>query len=443
MTARWESLDADRQEAYRSLVVDALGLAAAGAANEDAGRVLDGLASLGAGEVPVPWTDLRLAAPQAASAFSTLVHAWDFDDTHDEAVVHTATVVLPAAYVAALTAGTGGRALLDGVVTGVQVLSRLSGLVGPRTGVIRTAGLGSLAAAATAATVWGADDAGVANAMALAVGPALAPTTRQAVVDGSVAKRLQPGLMAAYGVTAAGLARAGVVGPAGWLTGTYGLVPGAELAYAGLLGGTPEIDVVALKPYPACRYTHAAVAAAEQLHARRPDPGTVERVVVHVPAGDSYRLVSRAYEDRGAPLVDAQFSIPWQVAALWCTGAYDLTTLTDHLGDPAIAAWAARVQVHQDLPEASAMSGARVEVHTTDGAVETAEAAMPGAGEHRLDRVTLGRKLRACLTVGGHADPERRTSDLWALADELPALDPAGLADAMHRLQPVRLAQPA
>lgn len=434
MSHRWRELSPTHQEQLRLLVVDALGLAAAGSANADATRVLEGLGRVAPGPVTVPWTVHELAAPQAAAALSTLIHAWDFDDTHDGAVVHTSTVVVPTALAAAYVGGPGvrGEAVLDGIATGVQVLSRLARATGPRAGVIRTAGLGAPAAAATAATVWGLTD--VESATALAVGGALAPTTRQAVVDGSVAKRLQPGLVAAHGLTAAALARSGVAGPTGWLTGTFGVAPDSGLTFDGFFEGDVELDRIALKPYPACRYTHAAVAAAEQLHAAHPDASTVERVVAHLPAGDAYALVSRPYEDRGAPLVDAQFSLPWQVAALWVTGRYSLATLVHDLGRPDIAAYADRVEVHQDLPASTVMSGAVVDLHLTDGRVETVAAEMPGGGEHRLDRDSHARKLAGCLEVAGVTDPAATADQIWRLVDDLPDLDGDALTRELARL---------
>ncbi|MBD0862853.1 MmgE/PrpD family protein [Gordonia sp. zg691] len=429
---RWAALEDRDREQLRSLLVDALALAAAGTASEDARAVLAGLRTVGGGDVRVPWTDLHLAAPAAVAAMSTLIHAWDFDDTHDEAVVHTASVVVPTVLAAASIGKADGKSVVDGLATGVQVLSRLARLTGPRTGVIRTAGLGSLAAAAAAATVWGVPDERIEHAMALSLGAALAPGTRQAVVDGSVAKRLQPGLAAQFGFTAAALAAQGVEGPSGWLSGEFGLAPGSDLTIDDLFTGDFEGRWVALKPYPACRYTHAALAAAEALHVRHPRWDDVAQVRVHVPEGPAYSLVSRPYEDRGAPLVDAQFSIPWQLAALWVTGRYDLTTLSgDDLRDPAIAAAAARVVVEQDLPESAVMTGARVEVRATDGSHSVAEAPMPGADG--TSRQALARKVESCLRVAAHPDHAGAVADLEQLAAGLPELDAPSLAAALDR----------
>lgn len=429
---RWAGVAERDREQLRLLLVDALALAAAGTASPDAQRVLAGLRAMGSGEVRVPWTGLHLSAPAAVVATSTLIHAWDFDDTHDEAVVHTASVVVPTVLAAAATAGADGASVADGLVTGVHLLSRLARVTGPRTGVIRTAGLGSLAAAAAAATVWGLPDDKVEHAVALSLGAALAPGTRQAVVDGSVAKRIQPGLAAQFGITAAALAAQGVEGPSGWLSGDFGLAPGSGMGWNDLFADAFEGRWVALKPYPACRYTHAALAAAERLRDQHPHWNEVEQVRVHVPEGPAYALVARPYQDRGAPLVDAQFSIPWQLAALWVTGRYDLTTLHGgSLGNPDIAAAAARISVEQDLPESSVMTGARVEVRTTGGTGSVAEAPMPGAEGTTWQ--TLTRKVDSCLRVASHNDPDHAFLELRQLADRLPELAAPALTAALDR----------
>lgn len=419
-TGTWAVLDRADHERYTLLTVDALSLAAAGTANEDAQRVLAALAAVAPGPVRVPWTDVRLAAPQAVLALSNLIHAWDFDDTHDSAVVHTSTVAVPAALVAAEVDQAAGERILDGIVTGVHVLSRLASMTGPRPGVIRTAGLGAAAAAAAAATTWGLAEEQVEAAVSLALGSCLSPTSRQAVVDGSVAKRVQPGTSASNGFVAAAMAREGAAGPKGWLSGPFGLVPGSELTWADVMAGPPEVSGIALKPYPACRYTHAAVAAGVALHARHPELADGDRIVAHLPAGDAYALVSRPFAPRGLPLVDAQFSLPWQLAALWEKGTYDLGVLIADLEDPAIPARAASMEVRQDLPESTVMSGAVVELVRDGSVVDSAEAEMPWSEHQPPQRADLSVKAQGCLRAAGAADPDQAVQRLFAAVDALP-----------------------
>lgn len=432
-----DTLDATERDRLSILLADAWGLMAAGGQAPGLRAVLLAAEELGEGDVAVPYTGRRWSPSGAAAAASALVHGWDFDDTHDRAVVHTAAVAVPAALVAAQRRSTSGRRLADGVVTGVQALARLADLVGPRPGVIRTAGLGAPAAAAAAAATWGLDRAGVENAMSLAVGAALAPGSRQAVADSSLAKRVQPGLAVQAGLFAAALAAHGIEGPQGWLTGDYGLVPGGDLTVADVLDGPFAGAELAIKPYPACRYGHAAIAAAEQLH-REHGARAGDRLVVHLPEGPSYAMVSRPFADRGEPIIDAQFSVPWQVAAIWVTGRYDLSTLAGpDVVDPGVAAAARHVEVRQDLPASTVMSGATVELHRDGEPVRVVEAPMPGGPDAPLDRAAVTTKIRSCLTVAG-LDADVEADRIRGFVDEVADLDASALRRALSQFSPAR-----
>lgn len=436
-----ETLDPAERERWNILLADAWGLMAAGGEAPGLRAMLLAADELGEGDVVVPYTGRRWSPSAAAAVSSALVHGWDFDDTHDRAVVHTAAVAVPAALVAAQRRSTSGRRFADGVVTGVQALARLADLVGPRPGVIRTAGLGAPAAAAAVAATWGLDRAGIENAMSLALGAALAPGSRQAVADSSLAKRVQPGLAVQAGLYAAALAAHGIDGPRGWLTGDYGLLPGSDLTVSDVLDGPFAGAELAIKPYPACRYGHAAIAAAEELH-RLHGARDDDRLVVHLPEGASYAMVARPFADRGEPIIDAQFSVSWQVAALWTTGRYDLTTLAGpDVVDPGIAAATERVEVRQDLPASTVMSGATVELHRSSGrgggVVHVAESPMPGGPDTPLDRAAVTTKIRTCLTVGG-LDADVESTRIWDFVDGVADLDASALRRSLSQFSSAR-----
>ena len=404
----WDELDEETRDATGRVLFDALGIAAGGGVAPGISPTLAGLADMaGHGEVPVPWTDLVLPPADAAFALSLLIHAWDFDDTHDEAVVHACTVAVPAAYAAAHVTGASGRRLLEGVVAGVEVVSRLSLVLGAQRGMIRTAGLGALGAAAAVARVLDLGSDGMASALSLATPMSVSPTTRQVVEDGAITKRHQPGFGVRHGVLAAFLARAGVEGPTGWFSGSYGLgalVADRELAGAALDRAGWEVTRLSLKPYPACRYVHAAVAGALSL---RGDVGQVDHVRVHVPEGMAHQLVARSWARRGQAIVDAQFSIPWSVAAALVRGGLDLGALTDEaLHDDRTEDLANRVEVVQDLQaDGLGMTPVVVVLRDVAGQERRVEvAAIPGSPEAPLDWDAIATKTRGCLRVAGLAE---------------------------------------
>jgi 2-methylcitrate dehydratase PrpD len=436
---RWDDLDAGTRDATLRGALDALGVAAGGVVAPGVEASLAAYARAGGrGEVVVAWCDVTLPPADAAMALSLLVHAWDFDDTHDDAVVHAFTVALPAALAVAQSEGRSGRDLLAGVVAGVEVLCRLSLAVGVQPGVIRTAGLGSLGAAAAAARTLGLDGDGMRRALSLALPVAMSPTSRQVVVDGAISKRHQPGFAARHGVTAAHLAAAGVAGPEGWFTGDHGLsafVADRARAAAELTRPGWEVTRLSLKPYPACRYTHAAVDAVLELTGGRPAP-EVARVEVHVPVGIPHALVARPWARRGQPVVDAQFSIPWLVGAALQQGRVDLQTVAGPaLLDPAVEARARRVEVVQDqYPGRSLMTPVRVVVTGSDGGERSRVVQeVPGSPARPLSWDAVQAKAEGCLRAAGRDPGLARV--LRETVAALPDLDP--------RQALLRLAAPA
>ncbi|NKQ51774.1 MmgE/PrpD family protein [Amycolatopsis sp. K13G38] len=390
----------DRERtALAVLIADALGIAGAG---RTAPGVADALScwenDLGTGAVRLPWTRASLPAPAAAAALAALIHAWDFDDTHDSAVVHTSCVALPSALAVALAHGRSGADAAAGVVAGVQVLARVAAAIGGQRGMIRTAALGALGAAAAAARTLGLDEERFTSALGLALPATGSAMTRQVVAEGSPAKRLQPSLAVQAGVSAALLANRGVRGPMSWLDGDYGILALREdgdsaAAFAGIRAPGWEIAQLSLKPYPACRYTHAAIDAV--LGARAEG---LDTAVVHVPAGQAYALVARPFQWRGQPVADVQFSIPWLVAAALREGRVDLSSLREPvLTDPEIERLAARIHVEQDLPAQVGMAPAEVDLRYVDGTTMRRHAEMPGSPAHPLTIEQVEAKIAACV----------------------------------------------
>jgi 2-methylcitrate dehydratase PrpD len=406
----WDALDGDTQDATLRAVMDGLGVAAGASAAPGVEASLQAYALAGGeGRTLVPWWDVALPPADAAMALSLLIHAWDFDDTHDDAVVHACSVTLPAALAVAQASGRTGRDVLAGVVAGIEVLCRLSLAIGVQPGVIRTAGLGSLGAAAAAARTLGLGEEGMRRALSLAVAVSMSPTSRQVVEDGAITKRHQPGFSARHGVTAAFLAAAGLAGPDGWFTGTHGLsafVGDVDRAAVELTTPGWEATRLSLKPIPACRYTHAAVDGVLQLTGGRPKAPDVDRVRVHVPVGSTHALVARPWERRGQPVINAQFSIPWLVGAALHQGQVDLGTVAGPaLLDPAIEERARRVEVIQDQTGGQIMTPVRVVVIGYYGSERQVELrAVPGSPSRPLSWDAVQAKTEGCLRAAGR-DP--------------------------------------
>ena len=145
----------------------------------------------------------------------------------------------------------------------------------------------------------------------------------QFLVDGAWTKRSHVGHAAMSGLIAASLAREcfrgavdAVEGKAGFLR-SYAPNPVFENAVAGL-GRVWETMAIAIKPYPACRYSHAAIDALLELRAAHGlDWKDVEAVEVGLPQ-TGWKIIGDPEADKQQPknVVDGQFSMPFVAAGI-------------------------------------------------------------------------------------------------------------------------------
>lgn len=405
-----------REAAARSLL-DTLACGVAGLA-EPSSRILLEVVGQEAAAGPCSAIGLvrRLAAREAALINGGLAHALDFDDTHDEAVLHPGAAVIPAALAAAERVAASGADLLDAIVVGYDVHVRVA-LAATRapglTGWHYTSACGIFGAAAAAGRLLGLEAERMASAFGLAC--AQASGTLQSEHDGTWAKRLQPGLAAGGGVLAAQLAAQGFRGPEEALEGTYGFyrVYLREFDPAPVLAGLGqhfEVERTSLKPFPTCRFTHAPAAALQylmQTGGLRPgDLATIEARIT----GAAFAEVCEPLPQklRPATRVHAQFSLPYALACIADHGTIHLADLAESaIRRPDVLALAERVRCVRD-PDLEAVWGgkigeAEVRVQTRDGATRKARALPPGGPRRPLSEADRLAKVKDCLAWGGAA----------------------------------------
>jgi 2-methylcitrate dehydratase PrpD len=342
----------------------------------------------GAPEASVIGADARLPASSAALANGMLIHALDFDDTHEAAVAHVSAVVVPAALACAEAAGAGGAELLTALVAGNEVTVRIgaaaSGEFHAR-GFHPTAVAGVLGATIAAARLSGCDL--VTSVSALGIAGSMASGLFAYLDDATATKPLHAGWAAHAGILAARLAAAGAEGPPHVLEGRFGL-------FDAFLGRVPELDLddlgsrfetprIAYKPYPACHYCHGALGAAARLELD--DPDAIEQITVRVGTG----AVDIVLEPAGAKLVprtpyEAKFSLPYSIAALLVHGRLGTDTYAaDAIADPEVLALARRVRY--EVNEFESPFGGGVAITFDDGRTLDAELPQPaGSAENPL-----------------------------------------------------------
>ncbi len=289
----------------------------------------------------------KVACADAAMANAVLANFLDFSDGHFMGG-HINDRLVPVCLAVGERSGASGREVLAALLLGYEVYIHLAATL---FAAVEAASvrlpyfvvLGALAGAASAGRLLQLSADQVAGAMGLAASFHLAGA--QYVHSGGHEKDLCPGHEARRAVTAALLAQHGVLGSADILEGERGLLRlvGADLPAEGTadLGRRWRIGECYMKPYPACRYLHASIEAALQLHAQGVDPAEVEGVTVTTNSSSAART---CYDIRSH--VNAIFSHPYQVAVALVEGKADLPTAwAAKLQDPWIAALLPRVRV--------------------------------------------------------------------------------------------------
>ncbi|UYO54386.1 MmgE/PrpD family protein [Rhodopseudomonas palustris] len=342
-------------------------------------QMLQALSLDTAGESTVFGDDKRWTPAVAALLNGALGHSLDFDDTHADSSLHPSAPVVPAAFAVGELVGASGRDVLTAIVAGYEVCCRLGNALDPTSHYARgfhpTATAGTYGAAAAAAKLFGLSQDQI--VAAFGVSGSQAAGSLQFLVNGAWNKRYQVGAAAMNGVIAATLAKNGFIGSTESVEGIHGLLvgytdtPHHDKAVADL-GSVYETMKIGVKPYPSCRYTHAAIDA---LIAMRREHNLTPTQITRVEVGlhkNGITLTGDAPTKRyPRSIVGGQFSMFFTGALALEQGSFGWDDYT-RLGDPAIDALADKFDVVRDerLEGKTHPFGARVSITTEDGVHE-------------------------------------------------------------------------
>jgi len=322
---------------------------------------LAAMEELGSGASPVIGIGRKLALRDAVLMNGILVHGLDFDDTHSRGVIHGTSSSFPCALALTDRDDNDGKALLVAYVAAMEVATRLGAVAKGgfhQVGFHPTGLVGAFGCTLAAARILGldVDQATMAQGITLS----MASGSLEFLEDGSWTKRMHPGWAGVVGITAATLAKHGFVGPRGAYDGRFGLYAshlGKYFEQADFdlatesLGRSWQINEVAVKPIPACHFTHAAADAAAVLRKEHCLAAKdIRRVRVRVPQ-EVVKTVCEPVANKRNPAnsYDAQFSIPYIVATGLTKGRFTLAELEDDaLNDKAVLDLASRVDYEID-----------------------------------------------------------------------------------------------
>jgi len=406
-------LDGSVVKAVKTNILDTLSCALAGSSAKAIAEVAGLVREWGG----APQADMfvfggKYPAHHAALINGGMSHARDYDDTHDAAILHAGVTAVPAAIAAGQLRGKlSGADLIAAVAAGLEVTCRLGVAIKVdivETGFIYTSLLGYFGATAAAGRALGLTPDEMLNAFGIVYSSVAG--NHQVTRDASLMKRLQPGLAAQAAVVAVQLAKRGI-------RGAQHVFEGADGFFRVYLHGRVDGDVVrkdlgerfelinlSYKPYPCCRDTHTSIDAVLELRTKAPRSAEdIESIRVGV-TGPGYQMVCVPEAVRLAPktIVEAQFSIPYTVAAAWIDGPLGMRHFTDEgLQRVDILKLASRVRPYVDeeidRDWSRFVPPARVTVEFRDGKTVEARVNYPkGHPENMMTEREFAAKTKDC-----------------------------------------------
>lgn len=435
--ARLETMGAAARAAAQLSVIDTLAAMVAGRAADG----IDAMVSMvrhwgGQPQARVLLTGTRAPAPLAAWCNGAMARALELDDCVDALPLHPSAAVLPALVATAdMLQGMSGKDFLQALVIAQDLKIRLGHAVTCNT---MRSGRHNLfkvyAATAGVASAMRLNEAQTLNALGISASYAVGDG--QCALDGSMALRVQFGNVAQGAIQAALLASQGVTGPHRFLTGRFGYFTAFEpehdaLALTKNLGEEYRNVEISVKPYAACRATHAAIGLARELRAELASRGlgvdAIARIDIRItPEVDHLVGSPREAKIRPATGPAAQFSMHFVVASALL---HDRVSLQDSapeaLVEPERLALAERIHVHPDDGQrnANVVGRTTVRVSLSDGTVLERSSEVPwGSPANPVDMAFLRVKLLDAARFAGHEVETGRLDQLMAAIADVEAL---------------------
>jgi 2-methylcitrate dehydratase PrpD len=435
---RYEDLPQDVVSTTRLRVMDVIGLALAGAETEFGSSVRSAaLAAASPGPCRMLGTGDRAAVTAAAMANGAFPQALEYDDTHNESIVHMSSPAVAAALALSEVRPVSGKELITAVALSNEVSCRV-GVVSAgefhRRGFHPTALFAPFGVTSLACRLLGLNVQQTANAAGIC--GSFSAGLLECWVDGTQTKFLHSGWAAQSGIMAAYFAQGGMTGPAAVFEGRFGLFashvqdPHARRDFSRItneLGRHWDSRNASFKPFPAAHVIHAYIDALlrlREVHGVRTED--IESIVCPV-AAFIVPIVCEPLEEKLAPLSDShgRVSLQYTLAEVFHRGELGKNAYaSDSRRDPAILGLAKRVRYRVDpaFPGPGRFKGA-VEVRLKDGRVlNEVEEHNRGSAENPMSYDELRAKFDE--NASGFLSKERRNR----LAENIAALE--NLTDA-------------
>jgi len=327
----------------KQLLLDFLGCAIGGA-NLDSSRIAGKcfMSEDGSGDCTVILRG-KASCEKAAFINAVLSHGLEMDDLNYGAGGHPAVAIMPAAFAMAEKVNASGLDLMLSIIKGYDMMYRVGEAAHPDTqfkrGLHPTSINGTFGAALASASLLKLDREQIRNVLGIA--GSFTSGNLECYADGSLTKRINPGVAAQGGVMSACLASEGYTGPKWIFEGRSGfLVSYSEAETADSEKLTNDLDhsfygimKTGFKPYANCRYNHSSIYAALKMKTKHPIEYTdIDEINVKV-IQMAVRGVCEPRDVKYNPqnIVDAQFSLPYSMAVTFIKGQAFIEEYTEEM----------------------------------------------------------------------------------------------------------------
>lgn len=381
----------------------------------------------------------KVPTPHAALVNCSMGRAHDYDDFHENAMVHTGAGIIPACMAVAEHAGrVSGKDFITAAALGIDIMARL-GLSLKRnfltTGMSVTPQVGTFASALVAGKLMRMERKEMAHALGISY--SLVAGNIMCSIEGTMMVHIQIGLSSQGGIVSALMAQRGIDGPQGVFQGKFGYFPVYQQneydpsVITRNLGKQFEVTNITTKYYPCCLCSHAAIAATLQLVGEEKiDPRGIEQIRVGVNQG-SYNMVCQPLEQKRNPtsFKAALFSLPYGVASALVRGHVSLEDFTpEAIQDGEVRSVANKVGPFVD-PDIERQHGrnlgpAVVEVIMKTGAKRSRRVDfVKGSPQNPMTMAEYEEKFRKCVSFSGRQIGAEKASAFITAVKELDTLD--------------------
>jgi 2-methylcitrate dehydratase PrpD len=424
---RLDDLPPSTVAAAKAVVLDTLGAILAGSRLEENAKLADLAAERsGHGTATLIGRDRKAEPMLATLANATAGVALEVDEGNRWGGGHPAIHVLPAALAVAEEIGADGPRLIEALVAGYEITSRIGGATRQRANVHSHGTWGTAGAAVAVARLRGLDAAALRAVINLATSMSPANTWTPCF-EGATIRNLYPGRAGLQGILAVHLLDCGFTPVEDAPSDVYGTILAETFDPAAAVEGMDADDRVTtyriernyFKFHACCYYNHPALDAVHRLLGQT----TVAPADVAAISVTSIPFAPRMADPAPRTMLSAKFSIPYAVAAAVVRHGTFVDAFEAAARDDArIHDVAARVTVHGDDAMSVRSDGvtARVAITLRDGRTLRDETRVAhGDAANPPDRAERLRKFRALAepTLGAS-----RVEDVVSAVDGLDTL---------------------